>query len=152
MKMFIGVDPGMSGGVAFMDHLGLEAIPFKLHTPHDLVGFIETRVALSSGPVICFLEAVNAMPKQGVSSTFKFGVNYGWWQGVLTALGIPFRRVYPLKWQTAMSCRTGGNKNITKARAQELFPGVKITHAVADAILIAEYGRRQTNLNTLDDL
>jgi hypothetical protein len=41
-----------------------------------------------------------------------------------------------------MQCLTGGDKNISKRRAQELFPSLKITHAVADALLIAEYGRR----------
>jgi hypothetical protein len=32
--------------------------------------------------------------------------------------------------------------DFTKAKAQELFPHLKITHATADACLIAEYGRR----------
>jgi len=40
---------------------------------------------------------------------------------------------------------TGGDKNVSKRRAQELFPEIKITHAIADALLIAEYARR-TNL------
>jgi len=51
--------------------------------------------------------------------------------------------VYPMMWQAKMECLTGGNKNVSKHRAQELFPGVRITHAVADALLIAEYGRRR---------
>jgi hypothetical protein len=36
---------------------------------------------------------------------------------------------------------TKGNKNITKQKAQELFPGIKVTHAIADALLIATYGK-----------
>jgi hypothetical protein len=35
-----------------------------------------------------------------------------------------------------------GDKNVTKRRAQQLFPQLKVTHAIADALLIAEYGRR----------
>ena len=35
-----------------------------------------------------------------------------------------------------------GDKNVTKRRAQELFPGARVTHAVADALLLAEYCRR----------
>jgi len=31
---------------------------------------------------------------------------------------------------------------VSKRKAQELFPAIKITHAIADALLIAEYGRR----------
>jgi hypothetical protein len=40
---------------------------------------------------------------------------------------------------------SAGNKNVTKTRAAQLFPGVKMTHAIADALLIAEYGRRCLN-------
>jgi hypothetical protein len=61
----------------------------------------------------------------------------------LTAAGIPFERVTPQKWQKAMGCMTKGDKNVSKRRAQELFPQLKITHAIADALLIAEYGRKQ---------
>ena len=82
------------------------------------------------------------MPKQGVASTFKFGQSFGFLQGILIAAEIPFELVTPQKWQRYLGCRTKGDKNITKARAQELFPDIKCTHAVSDALLIAEYGRR----------
>jgi hypothetical protein len=39
-----------------------------------------------------------------------------------------------------------GDKNVTKRKAQELFPSLKITHATADALLIAEYLRRKNEL------
>jgi hypothetical protein len=43
-----------------------------------------------------------------------------------------------------MGCLTGGDKNVSKNRALELFPEVdevkKITHATADALLIGKYG------------
>jgi hypothetical protein len=61
----------------------------------------------------------------------------------LTAAGIPFERVRPQKWQQAMGCMTKGDKNVSKRRAQELYPQLKITHATADALLIATYGTRQ---------
>jgi hypothetical protein len=38
---------------------------------------------------------------------------------------------------------TKGDKNISKAKAQELFPDKKIIHATADALLIALYGTKQ---------
>jgi hypothetical protein len=61
----------------------------------------------------------------------------------LTAAGIPFERVRPQAWQKAMGCMSKGDKNITKRKAQELFPQIKVTHATADALLIATYGTRQ---------
>jgi hypothetical protein len=43
-----------------------------------------------------------------------------------------------------MKCRTGGDKNISKARAQELFPRVKVTHKNADALLLAKLAQMTT--------
>jgi crossover junction endodeoxyribonuclease RuvC len=131
----LGVDPGKSGGFALSN--GEHAEAYDHHTPQEIVALLR-----SWAPDKAYLEQVGAFPGQGVVSCFHFGENYGWWQGVLTSLGIPFERVTPIKWQTKMGCRTGGDKNISKQKAQELWPKLKITHATADALLIAEYGRR----------
>lgn len=151
MNLILGIDPGISGGAALVskDRTFVHVESFKRSTPADLIKWLfEHKLKISMG----YLEGVGAKPSDGVVPAFKFGMNYGWWQGVLAALEVPFERVYPLKWQTALSCRTGGNKNVSKIRAQELFPGMKITHATADALLIAEYGRRlylQTHVKDL---
>ena len=97
----------------------------------------------NGGSCVAYIESVHSMPKQGVSSTFTFGRNYGFLRGCLCALEIPYHEVTPQKWQKALECLSHGDKNVTKARAQQLFPKLKITHAIADALLIAEYGRRQ---------
>ncbi len=61
-------------------------------------------------------------------------------------LGALFAHAGAVRWQKEMGCLTKGDKNVTKRRAQELFPTLKITHAIADALLIAEYGRTQGGL------
>lgn len=140
MKLFIGIDPGQSGGIAFIpEDKAAWAVKMPetdtdlFHTLWDL-GKYEDRIT--------FLERVHSMPGQGVSSSFTFGEGYGKLQMALTALQIPYERVTPQKWQKALGCLTKGDKNVSKAKAQELFPHLKITHAIADALLIAEYGRR----------
>jgi crossover junction endodeoxyribonuclease RuvC len=137
-SVVIGIDPGKSGALALV---GLEeAVAYKLdNTERDIY---EKLVEFAAQADFAFIEKVNAMPKQGVSSTFKFGQSYGFLRGILVASGIPFEYVTPAKWQRALSCLSGGDKNVTKGRAQELFPNLKITHAIADSLLIAEYGRR----------
>jgi hypothetical protein len=40
---------------------------------------------------------------------------------------------------TVMARLTKGDKHISKQRAQQLFPSAKVTHAIADALLLAEY-------------
>jgi crossover junction endodeoxyribonuclease RuvC len=82
------------------------------------------------------------MPGQGVTSTFTFGEGFGKLQMALCAAKIPYQFITPLKWQKFLGCMTKGDKNVSKAAAQRLFPDIKVTHAIADALLIAEYNRR----------
>jgi hypothetical protein len=77
----------------------------------------------------------------GVTSAFTFGQSYGFLRGILAASKIPFIEVSPQKWQREMGCMTKGNKNVTKQAAQQRWPKLKITHANADSLLIAEYAR-----------
>jgi hypothetical protein len=89
-----------------------------------------------------YLEQVHSSPQMGVKSAFTFGNGFGHLEMALTAAGIPFERVRPQVWQKAMGCMTKGDKNVSKRKAQELFPSLKVNHYIADALLIAEYGRR----------
>jgi hypothetical protein len=99
-------------------------------------------------PRFAYLEQCSAMPWQGRNrrgsvANFLVGYSYGFLRGLLIAFKIPFETVRPAKWQRALGCLSHGDKNVTKAKAQELFPSIKCTHAISDALLIAEYGRRQ---------
>ena len=143
--MFIGIDPGKSGAIAAIDEGGNFVACVKLkETEQDIWTWIVKELGMGYGKPGHFavLEKVGAMPRQGLSSTFKFGASYGFCRGVLTANRIRFEEVTPAKWQGVLKCRSKGNKNVTKAAAQRLFPSVKITHAIADALLLAEYARR----------
>lgn len=138
----IGIDPGLSGAIAWTEN-GTASFQKMPETPRDiwvLLGRIIREAP--QGRVFAYLEQVGPMPKQSPNSMFTFGRGYGGLEMALIGWEIPFERVTPQKWQKAMSCRTGGDKNVSKAKAQELFPSLKITHANADALLIAEYGRR----------
>jgi Holliday junction resolvasome RuvABC endonuclease subunit len=163
--LFIGIDPGMSGGIAVVTVERASAWKMPA-TERDLVvllaqitqpqqHYIEQHDAVEfrRPKVHAVIERVWSSPQMGVSSAFKFGVNVGWCRMALAALKIPFDEVLPTAWQKAMGCRVGtsraaggpvgGDKNITKRRAQALFPEMTITHANADALLIAEFCRRQ---------
>jgi crossover junction endodeoxyribonuclease RuvC len=145
--MIIGIDPGGSGGIAWHDgeRARVVKMPATLQDLWELMNNIrqDSFREGSWAKTTAYLEQVHSMPGQGVASSFKFGNGFGHLEMALTAAGIPFVRVSPQKWQGALGCRTGGDKNVSKARAQELFPDLKPTHATADALLIMEYGRRQ---------
>lgn len=134
--MFIGIDPGKTGAVALIglqgDFVGLadytEALPF-LESKKDCISF-------------AYLERVHSMPKQGVSSTFSFGENYGWWQGVLQAFKIPFETKLPQEWQKGFDLKKSKSEAKPSLEiARRMFPDAPLTlkkhHNRADAILIA---------------
>lgn len=138
----IGCDPGASGGIAIICNGQQEVwkMPDTERDLHELLLSLRQWQGLQAHAAI---EIVHSMPKQGVASSFTFGRNYGALRMALIASGIPFREVTPQKWQKELACLTKGDKNTSKRRAQELFPSVRVTHAVADALLIAEWLRRQ---------
>jgi hypothetical protein len=140
MKLYIGIDPGLSGGIAFAPETGTPWA-FKMpETDRDLLDLLSDNISLHTATAL--LELVHSSPQMGVKSAFTFGEGYGRLQAILTALSVPYERIRPQAWQKAMGCLTKGDKNVSKRRAQELFPTLKVTHATADALLIAEYNRR----------
>ena len=145
--MIIGIDAGVNGGIAWHDgeRARVAKMPATLQDLWEMVYNIK-QDSFREGPwakTTAYLEQVHSSPQMGVKSAFTFGNGFGHLEMALTAAWIPFVRVSPQKWQGALGCRTGGDKNVSKARAQELFPDLKPTHATADALLIMEYGRRQ---------
>lgn len=141
MNYFLGVDPGKSGGAALITpaYQVVSTIKFS-ETEKDISDWF---VDIPPSRVVACIERVHSMPKQGVASSFKFGQSYGFLRGLLIAREIRFEAVTPGVWQKAMGCLSRGDKNVTKSKAQEIFPQVKVTHAIADALLLAEFARRK---------
>ena len=140
MKLYIGIDPGLSGGVAFIPASGEPWAHKMPETDRDLIDLLRDSTRDMEARAV--IELVHSSPQMGVKSAFTFGEGYGRLQMALTALGVPYERVRPAVWQKAMGCLTKGDKNVSKRRAQELFPTLKVTHAIADALLIGEFARR----------
>lgn len=142
MILFCGVDPGQSGGLSVLNEIGepfWKPYSFKDQTPHDISNVFQE---LSQFDAICAFEKVHSMPRQGVASSFKFGHNTGVLAGIITAFKIKHYYISPQGWQKEMGCLTGGDKNVSKAMAQRLFPKLTVTHDIADSLIIAEYCRR----------
>ena len=144
--LYVGIDPGNTGALAVLDAAGWCKNIVDFGTPGytDWVGIDNTYKVM--------LEKVNAMPKQGVSSTFKLGMAYGYNIGMLEAWGISYTFVTPAKWQASMydsAARTGNTKKDSLALARRLFPELARNelrlekhHNRSDALLLAEYCRR----------
>lgn len=139
---YAGIDPGKGGGMAILEDEIFDPIvyAFKNMTEADIADAVIKHLKITDS--FAMLESVHAMPGQGVCSMFSFGQSYGFLRGVLSARLISFELITPQKWQKDMNCRTKGDKNVSKAAAQRLFPSVKCTHSIADALLLAEYCKR----------
>ncbi len=136
----IGIDPGKSGGIAWIQD-GKACVEKMPDTLQDLWELL--RDIAAEGRCKAYLEQIHSSPQMGVVSSFTFGNGFGHLEMALTAAGIPFERVRPQVWQKAMGCMTKGDKNVSKRKAQELFPSIKVNHYVADSLLIASYGTKQ---------
>ena len=154
--MIIGIDPGITGAIYFEHENGTKEvidIPVMAKSsgkgnqinPYGLSEIIRAAYK-SDGVYTAFLERVNAMPGQGVSSVFSFGKSSGIIEGVLAALKIPVVMVTPNKWKKAAGL-TGKDKDAARTLAIQLYPELadqlsrKKDIGRADAILIAHFGR-----------
>jgi hypothetical protein len=145
---FLGIDPGVAGGIAAItnDSEGAERnvskFSLKDKTEADIVQWLWQLNGGHNSEYVAVIEFVHSSPQMGVRSAFTFGRSYGFLRGCLSSLGFPYVEVRPQAWQKAMGCLTKGVKNVSKAKAQQLYPGENVTHATADALLLATYCRR----------
>lgn len=147
----IGIDPGSAGGMACLYDVGPDVCKLD-GTERDTSDALKFWAAAYQ--CFAYLERVWASRgsgdrTMGAATMFTFGQNYGFIRGLLIAHGIPFEEVLPAKWQAEFGLKRTDKsesdtqkKNRHKAKAQQLFPGVKVTLWNCDALLIAEYGRR----------
>lgn len=148
--IYMGIDPGKSGGLAFIlvngEMIVSRAIPFD--TERYAKMFRELKAM--NVPIRCCIERVNAMPKQGVTSMFSFGQNYGWILGNLDAHEIPYETVLPKKWKSEFGLT--GDKTSSIETCKRLFPDVSLlptekcrkdSDGMAEALLMAEYAKRK---------
>jgi hypothetical protein len=147
MKHFIAVDPGLSGGLAFGNtEQGLLFFHKMPPTDTDTADLLrqappDTAVIIEKLPV--FFPGA----KGGMASMAKLQRNAGVIYGICAALKLRMIEVSPHDWQKHFRLGTRSKsangytewKNKLKAEAQRRYPQFKITHAVADAVLILEW-------------
>lgn len=150
----IGIDPGLSGGIACLAPDGRVMEVRKMpSTPYDILECLR-RFSLSDclfgGGCVCYLEKVGTgLPGQSSKATATFARHNGHLEMALLSLGIKTVEVTPQKWQKHYQLGRSADysktewKNRLKSCAQQLFPRERVTLAVADALLIAEYGRKK---------
>lgn len=153
MLYTVGIDPGLSGAIALFNDLTEEVSTIPMPTVRAGTGSKRVIDELELARIIgknsanirkVFIERVHAMPKQGVTSVFTFGVGYGIVKGILAANFLSVEYVTPQKWKKEL--RVPAVKDGARARASEIFPvasgqwNLAKWDGRAEAAMIAYYG------------
>ena len=153
---YIGIDPGLSGAIAVIGSGACFAVDVPLFNDGtkrylDIIGFrnllLETTEKTGKLNCLVCLEKAQPMPRDGSMGSFRYGEVYGILKGVIVSLEMPLLEVAPITWKTKMVGK-GKGKDASRMAALQLFPQLaerlklKKDHGRAEAVLLAEYGRR----------
>ena len=161
MTLIIGIDPGINGGYAVWDTKGEIIAAYKMSdTYSDLVMSISSMKGnVESEKSIAYMEQLSTFMGRRAQHNALLFKSYGAWEMLCAALQIPLRLVPPKTWQEGVKVLSRPPKLIKtmsdseqsawyrqkkkahKVLAARLFPHIKVTDYIADALLIAEYGR-----------
>lgn len=150
MNLLLGVDPGKTGALAFIDADDPSVLVDVVDMPDATgaaLGALVRNLLADLAPhdvAAAWVEKVGAMPRQGIASTWRFAEGYGAVLGALGALEVPVHHVTPTKWKKAQ--RVTAEKASSRQRAVELWPNDAARFARvkddgrAEAALIARHG------------
>ena len=150
--MIIAVDPGRNGAtvirldsriVDIFNHSTLGDIGDQNLGVEDYVAWLYQSYEqnVNDLKVRIFCEQVSGRRMNGVKRNWSFAYGVGRLHAAVEFVfpDAEWNFIDPKTWMKALDCLTGGDKNVTKAMATELFPDWKVTHANADALLISHY-------------
>ena len=155
--IFIGIDPGLSGAIAYLEEASVPRVfdmpVIKIRKRHDYVvsNLVSFFLDIDEEPlknVLVGIESLHAMPPSMCSGVgnFSLGRSSGVFEGIFAALHIPFQKIPPKRWQKLLLDGEPHVKGSSVVVAKRLFPSINLSrvkdHGRADALLIAEYLRR----------
>ena len=146
MKAILAIDPGARGGVVALtedDMIECSKCPDNINDMSLMISHIVNECYVENYSLKVYIERVHAFPTDARNSAFKFGMNYGMWIGILAANNQFPNHITPQKWQKAYHPLPKVKKDRKKKLyelASDMFPKVKVTYMVCDALLIAAYG------------
>lgn len=138
MALYGGIDPGLKGGVTFLDREGENKLMLPMPDIYEFRALL-SRIHKAYQIKHVFLEKAQAMPRQGVSSMFNYGNHFGQLQGILISLEIPYTLIPPQEWQ----------KQMFKGSKEKNSAGVKIDPKVRALEIVRRLFPRESFLATL---
>ena len=155
MKLYVGIDPGKTGGIGVIDERGQFVAAHRWNTrqPRRLYEFI---LLIKDDIDKIYLELIQVFPQKEtgfISQGQSTIANWGLWQGFLIAANLPFDIISPLTWQACFKLTSWQAKQkdgivchspLTLARS--LWPGAPLEYQVDDGkavgLILADLSRR----------
>lgn len=148
--VILGIDPGVSGGLAFLMGPRVMTVAMPVHKAkigqeYDEIGLARLLDAHARDIEFAILERQWARPTDGGPQAFKVGVGFGTLRMLLASNFIPYALVTPAVWKRFMGL--GSDKVDARALASRKFPQdaeqwrLKKHDGLAEAALLADYGR-----------
>lgn len=159
----IGIDGGLQGAMACLStdngttavyDTPVARVTVGTHKRHvyDVDGmwkWLAEMIAAYPWGIHVYIEKGQPMPKNGSQGNYSSGYCAGLWAMAMVASGLPHTLVHSQTWKRAMVRDLPKGKDSSVLRAKQLFPSIplllKKDHNKAEALLIAEYGRRTLN-------
>lgn len=146
--IFIGIDPGLTGGVVVMDEASKILAAYRMPTVQVKKGrreydaqacakVIEQAAALGRG-VMIYSELVHARPHvapvdpddegeseknqqgHGTIAAFRLGYGFGLWNGLAAGAGVPFATIPPQVWYARLVGASPPEYRARKKRAADV--------------------------------
>ena len=147
--LIVGIDPGFTGAWGMIDHHGEY---WSCGDMHNNKHHIDTRAiyaemlqARDRQDCEVVIESVHAMPNQGVSSTFKFGMAFGAALALAERFGTTVHLVSPRQWKKSLKLDSDKDKSLELAR--QLWPNAplqrKKDNGRAEALLMAYWWKKE---------
>jgi hypothetical protein len=120
--IFAAIDPGSVNAAVAVFHDGTPVFVDDIRPVNGMIDAVTFAHALADMKVErVVVENVHSMPKQGLSSTFKFGMAVGIIHGVAGALRLPLTLVAPTQWKSFHGIK-GKDKEPSRQAAIRKWP------------------------------
>lgn len=148
--VYIGIDPGKKGGLSIIKPTSdIECYLWDETTFIDKIKNLSTQY--KSNEMICCMEMVHSMPTDSHKTAFSFGYQCGFIKAILTAFGVPFQEISPMKWKNEFNL-VKKDKLASIAMCKQLYPEVSLlptsrckkeSDGMAESLLMATYAKRK---------
>lgn len=136
--LFMGCDPGVTGGIAIIGEGEIAAISLGTLTEREVSDFVRSYAPRTKAACVEKVWGrLGDTPK--ISPLF---ISYGFLRGLLNAYDISFTDPTPQKWQGFLGV-PGDDKRALRQYMQQRYPAIRWTNATSAAGCLAQFARLQ---------